>query len=91
MGFKSRANYNLSEQVLEDENYVFKGIGSPGTTYLANTELCLHRAGTPKIGHHRDVIQIRFQRSKKPILDDWINNIEHDDIDIKKFGLATKS
>ena len=90
MGFESRKNYNISEEVIEDEKFLFKGVGEMGTAYLANTEVCLHKAGTPKIEHHRDILQLRFAPAKSPIQDDWINNIVIDNIDAEKLELKTK-
>lgn len=86
MGFENRKNYNLSEEILEDENYVFKGIGESGTSYLGNTEVCLHKAGTPKLGHQRDILQLRFAPSDEPIKKDWLKNIELDEIDTQKLN-----
>jgi len=90
MGFRNRKNYNLSEEILEDGNYVFKGIGEMGTAYLANTEVCLHKAGTPDFRHQRDILQLRFQPAKHPIKEDWIEHIEIDDIDAQKLELKTE-
>jgi hypothetical protein len=86
MGFENRKKYNLSEEILEDENYVFKGIGESGTSYLGNTEVCLHKAGTPKLGHQRDILQLRFAPSDEPIKKDWLKNIELDEIDTQKLN-----
>ena len=90
MGFGNRKNYKVSEEILEDENYVFKGIGEIGTAYLGNTEVCLHKAGTPIFGHQRDILQLRFEPAKSPIKEDWIENIVVDDIDAQKLELKTK-
>lgn len=74
-GFKNRFDYGAPHKLLEDEKHVFKAVGPSGTACLANTELCLHRAGTPSEGHYRDVIQLRFGPSKKPLNSEWIKDV----------------
>ena len=90
MGFGNRKNYNVSEEELEDENHIFRGIGEMGTAYLANPEICLHKAGTPKLGRQRDIVQLRFAPAKSPIKEDWIENVVVDDIDAQKIELKTQ-
>jgi hypothetical protein len=77
-GFGTRADYKLPVEVLEDPNYVVKGTGPIGTVMIANTEVCLHRAGTPDKGEFRDMIQFQFVPSKKPLPSDWINEVSAD-------------
>jgi len=75
MGFKNRVNYNLPIEVVEDKKYLFKGTGTIGTAYLCNPQLCFHRAGMPAPNHQRDLITLRFEPSKTPLQDDWINYV----------------
>ena len=74
-GFKSRWDYNLDVNEMEDEKYVFRGIGEIGTAYIANPQLCLHRAGTPKENRYRDMLQFRFEPSDKPISKNWMKDV----------------
>ncbi len=75
-GFGNRHNYNISPELLNNPKYVTKATGPSGTSFLVNTEFCLHRAGIPSHGRFRDIIQFRFSPSKKPLQDDWINSIQ---------------
>ena len=84
LGYKTRNDYHVQIDEFEDKQYILKGIGPIGTAYLANTELCLHRAGVPQIGHTRDTLQLRFVKSDKPIRPDWINHVENFESQHKK-------
>jgi len=72
MGFKSRYEYNLSEEVMEDPKHVLKHIGTMGSTVWGNTIHCLHRASNPTLDQHRDILQFRFKPSNEPLEEDWI-------------------
>jgi len=51
---------------------VIKFTGPKGSTALCNTQTNLHRAGIPAEGNHRDILQMIFAPSTKPLPDDWI-------------------
>lgn len=74
MGFKSRFNYNLPKEDLEDPNDMVKGVGPPGSTMWATTRYCLHRAEIPALGQHRDLIILQIKSSDEPLKDDWPNH-----------------
>jgi len=76
-GLGNRHNYNVSPELLNNPKYVTKTTGPSGTSFLINTEFCLHRAGIPSHGRFRDMIQFRFSPSKKPLQNDWINSISN--------------
>lgn len=80
MGFKGRHNYNLSEEIMEDPNYVVKNIGPAGTSVLCNPQLCLHRAGIPGPNKIRDIMEFRFKPSNSPLNKDWISMIDEENI-----------
>ena len=80
MGFRGRHNYNLPEKVMEDPNYVVKNIGPPGTSVLCNQQLCFHRAGIPGPNKIRDIMEIRFKPSNRPLDKDWIDKIDEENI-----------
>ncbi len=73
-GYRSRSNYRLSDEIMEDPNHVVKATGPKGTAILANTELCLHKAGNPLQGHIRDIITFLIIPSSKPLPENWIEN-----------------
>lgn len=54
-GYKTRHDYNLPQDIVEDPNFVQKHIGPKGSSVWVNTQYCLHRAGIPEEGHTRDV------------------------------------
>jgi hypothetical protein len=72
MGFKSRYDYKLSEEIMEDPKHVVKHIGTMGSTVWGNTIHCLHRASNPKLNQHRDILQFRFVPSNEPLNENWI-------------------
>lgn len=76
-GYNNRNNYNISEDEFKDEQHIFRGIGPVGTGYFANTELCLHKAGIPKVGHFRDLICLRFEPSDKKLESNWIEHVDN--------------
>lgn len=81
MGFGSREDYKLSQDILEDPKHVVKATGPPGSAIFANTSFCFHRAGVPEPGHYRDIVEFVFVPSSEPLPKDWIKHIdpEYDD------------
>lgn len=71
LGYKNRNNYNLPQDVLENEKYVWKATGDMGTTLMCNCNLGLHKAEVPKPGRYRDLIQFQFAPSNEPLTKDW--------------------
>ncbi|MEW6044622.1 MAG: hypothetical protein AB1608_10200 [Thermoproteota archaeon] len=76
MGFGSRFDYKLSQDVLEDPKHVTKILGPAGTSFFGDANSCLHRAGDPEEGHIRDMITFVIEPSKEPIKEDWIEKIK---------------
>lgn len=76
MGFGSREDYKLNQEILEDPNHVVKAIGPPGSAILANSSVCFHRAGIPEQGHYRDILEFVFVPSSEPLAEDWIKQID---------------
>ncbi len=79
-GFNSRADYNIPTDVLEDPQHVVKAIGKSGSVFFSNTQFCLHKAGNPDEGKYRDMIQWIFEPSRKPLEENWEEDVESDDI-----------
>jgi len=83
MGYKTRRNYNLPLDIIEDLKHVLKHKGSTGSAVWVNTQFCLHRAGIPEPNRHRDMMQIRFIPSKDLLYDDWPNHCEPSNDEIR--------
>ena len=75
LGFGTRDNYKLSKDELENPQFMKRGIGSSGTAYFANANLCLHKAGIPESGHFRDLINFVFVPADDPLPNDWEKNV----------------
>jgi len=71
LGFKTRQDPGLPLNVLDDPKYVVKHMGPPGTTILANSSKCMHKAGFPEAGVLRDIMQFRIDPSIESLRDDW--------------------
>lgn len=57
---------------------VVEHVGPPGAAMLCNTQLCLHKAGVPRVGQHRDLLQIVVAASADPECPDWLRSIDPD-------------
>lgn len=75
-GWGNRDHYDIPLEILEDPKHVHKMTGPKGTTIFGNVTTCIHRAGIPEEGHHRDMVQIFFVPSDKPFSNDWLNDVE---------------
>jgi len=71
LGFKTRQDPDLPLNVIDDQKYVVKHMGPPGSTILANSSKCMHKAGIPEAGVLRDIMQFRIDPSIEPLRDDW--------------------
>ena len=78
MGFGTRDDYNLSDNVLYDPKSLVRHTGPAGTVVIGNPAICLHRAGIPAPGHHRDIIYMIMGRSNQVLSDDWLNHQDPD-------------
>lgn len=76
MGFGSREDYKLSQDILEDPKHVIKAVGPKGSAIFANTSFCFHRAGIPEPGHYRDIVEFVFVPSSEPLAENWIEHID---------------
>lgn len=81
-GYKSRHNYNLPLKILNDSDHILKATGPLGSTTIMNTQHCIHRAGIPEIGKQRDMMQLRFIPSEKPLHENWLENCEDSNLEI---------
>ncbi len=58
-GYRTRNNYGGAAPILAALDRAGGMCGPAGTVYIVNTSFCLHRAGVPAPGRHRDVLQIQ--------------------------------
>jgi len=83
-GFHSR--YWISRRaraLLESPARIVYGDGPAGTALFFNAQLCVHRAGIPQAGLHRDMVQFVIDPSPVPLADDWPSHIEHDPAEVQ--------
>lgn len=62
-GFKSRDDYGIPLSTIEDSSRLKLFTGPVGSVLFVNVTQCLHRAGVPAVGKHRDVAEIQFSLS----------------------------
>lgn len=82
MGYKTRQNYNIPVETLEDQKYVLKHVGPKGSAMWVNTQHCLHRAGIPEEGHYRDMLQFRFIPYEEPLSSNWLEKCKDNNLEI---------
>ena len=75
MGYKTRENYAGAADYIEQHDNLIRLTGLGGTAALCNTEINLHKAGVPKYGHHRDMIQFQFVPSDRPVPENWYEEL----------------
>lgn len=68
---RRRAILPPARRLLEDQNRILYFEGGIGDTCILNPALCLHRAGVPRQGAHRDIAQFTFLPSDRPLSKDW--------------------
>jgi hypothetical protein len=79
-GFYLRRSLVLppAKRQLEDERRIVYFEGDAGAACLANVQTCLHRAGIPKEGSSRDIVQITLRPALEPLSRDWARSIPSD-------------
>lgn len=68
---RRRAILPPARRILEDESRMLFFEGDAGSACLLNPQLCLHRAGVPGPGSHRDMIQFTLAPSDRPLPEHW--------------------
>jgi hypothetical protein len=68
---RSDADFELADRHRR-EGGTARLLGPPGSAMLCNTQLCLHRAGVPAPGRHRDLLQLVFAASPQPLPERWL-------------------
>jgi hypothetical protein len=72
MGYlKRRAIVGPAKHFIEDVSRIVFFEGDAGQACFMNPQLCLHRAGVPREGSYRDVLQFSFSPSDRPISENW--------------------
>jgi hypothetical protein len=72
------AVFGPARRLLEENDDVVVFDGAPGSGLLCNSERCLHRAGIPKAGFERAMIQFTLVPSAKPLAADWAEHLPPD-------------
>lgn len=75
MGYKARDNYAGAKGALDTMDGLFRLIGPSGSAAACNTQTCLHRAGVPKEGHFRDILQLQILPSRTKRGSDWTEHL----------------
>jgi hypothetical protein len=70
----------VPDNVIKNSSNVVRATGPPGTTVIANTNQCLHRAGVPENGRTRDLLQIKLIPSSKPLTENWLEEAKEFDL-----------
>jgi hypothetical protein len=60
-GFKNRDDYGIPVEQVEDAKHLVRFAGPVGSVIFTNVTQCLHRAGVPAPGHHRDIAEFQFR------------------------------
>ncbi len=68
---RSDADFELPGDRRQDGG-VAQLLGPPGSAMLCNTQICLHRAGVPAPGRHRDLLQLVLAASTQPLPIRWL-------------------
>jgi len=85
-GFLER--YVNADELLEDHGCtITRFTGKAGTLMFANTAEIFHRAGNPKPGHRRDMLQVIVYPSTVPLREDWENHVKVQDWEKRKLKL----
>jgi hypothetical protein len=75
---RRRAILPPARRLLEDEQRITYFEGGIGDACILNPSLCLHRAGVPKAGSHRDIAQFTFLPSDRPLSPRWVAELPPD-------------
>lgn len=77
---RRRAVLPPARRILEDESRMLFFEGDAGSACLLNPQLCLHRAGVPGPGSHRDMIQFTLAPSDQPLPERWAATMPPDPV-----------
>jgi hypothetical protein len=75
---RRRAVLPPARRILNDEGRMLFFEGGPGSTCLLNPQMCLHRAGVPREGSFRDMVQFTLSPSNVPLASDWADRMPPD-------------
>lgn len=73
-----RNTHGIPGEYVEANADIIKHTGPPGSAILANTNLCLHRAGHPEPGKHRDLLVMQLRASEEPLSQEWVGEFDPD-------------
>lgn len=75
MGYKARDNYAGAKDSLDTMDGLFRLTGPSGSAAACNTQVCLHKAGVPKEGHFRDILQLQILPAREKRGLDWTTHL----------------
>jgi hypothetical protein len=75
---RRRAVLPPARRILDDESRMLYFEGGLGSACLLNPQLCLHRAGVPGPGSHRDMVQFTIAPAERPLSDRWVSELPAD-------------
>lgn len=75
---RRRAVLPPARRILEDEGRIMYFEGDRGASCLLNPQMCLHRAGVPREGSFRDMVQFTLSPSSQPLPADWASRMPDD-------------
>lgn len=68
---RRRAIIGPALKMIEDPQRIIVFSGNIGDGCLLNPQLCLHRAGVPSYGRHRDMVQFTLAPTRDPLPSNW--------------------
>jgi hypothetical protein len=69
-GYRGRNDYRDAAKIIEEPGTAITFTGPAGSTYFCSVWRCLHRAGVPEPGHHRDMAILTFCGAASSMADD---------------------
>ena len=75
---RRRAILPPARRLLEDKREICYFEGDIGSACLFNPQLCLHRAGVPRPGSHRDMVQFTIAPADRPLSAGWARELPAD-------------
>jgi hypothetical protein len=76
--FRRRLIVGKAKRLINDPSRTVYFEGGLGDACICNVQTCLHKAGVPKPGTSRDIIQFHIVPSDKPLSDNWAEELPHD-------------
>lgn len=69
--FRRSHIFATAKKLVQDTTKIHFIEGDVGTAFIVNATRCLHRAGIPRVGASRDIVQFCFRPASRPLPDNW--------------------